>query len=47
MPLYITSTTQAGVLDSSAKAELAGKLTAFHVEYAGVPKNLGAGSLLS
>ena len=38
MPLYII-TTQAGVLDSSAKAELAGKLTAFHTEYAGVPKN--------
>jgi phenylpyruvate tautomerase PptA (4-oxalocrotonate tautomerase family) len=38
MPLY-TITTQAGELDSSAKAVLAGKLTAFHAEYAGVPKN--------
>ena len=38
MPLY-TITTQAGVLDSPAKADLADKLTAFHGEYAGVPKN--------
>jgi phenylpyruvate tautomerase PptA (4-oxalocrotonate tautomerase family) len=37
MPLY-TITTQAGVLDSLAKEELADKLTAFHAEYAGVPK---------
>jgi phenylpyruvate tautomerase PptA (4-oxalocrotonate tautomerase family) len=37
MPLY-TITTQAGVLDSPAKEELADKLTAFHAEYAGVPK---------
>jgi phenylpyruvate tautomerase PptA (4-oxalocrotonate tautomerase family) len=36
MPLY-TITTQADVLDSPAKADLADKLTAFHVEYAGVP----------
>ena len=38
MPLY-TVTTQAGVLGGPARAELADKLTAFHVEYAGVPKN--------
>lgn len=38
MPLY-TITTQAGVLDGPAKANLADRLTAFHVEYAGVPKN--------
>jgi phenylpyruvate tautomerase PptA (4-oxalocrotonate tautomerase family) len=38
MPLY-TVTTQAGVLSSEAKATLAGELTAFHSEYAGVPKN--------
>jgi phenylpyruvate tautomerase PptA (4-oxalocrotonate tautomerase family) len=38
MPLY-TVTTQVGVLDSAAKADLANKLTAFHTEYAGVPKN--------
>jgi phenylpyruvate tautomerase PptA (4-oxalocrotonate tautomerase family) len=38
MPLY-TITTQAGVLDSPAKTDLADKLTAFHAEYAGVPKN--------
>ena len=38
MPLY-TITTQAGVLSGSAKAKLAGELTAFHCEYAGVPKN--------
>ena len=38
MPLY-TVTTQAGVLNSETKATLAGELTAFHSEYAGVPKN--------
>jgi phenylpyruvate tautomerase PptA (4-oxalocrotonate tautomerase family) len=38
MPLY-TITTQAGVLDSPAKTDLADKLTAFHAEYAAVPKN--------
>ena len=38
MPLY-TITTQAGVLDNAAKANLADQLTAFHAEYAGVPKN--------
>jgi phenylpyruvate tautomerase PptA (4-oxalocrotonate tautomerase family) len=38
MPLY-TVTTQAGVLSGEAKAKLAGDLTAFHSEYAGVPKN--------
>jgi phenylpyruvate tautomerase PptA (4-oxalocrotonate tautomerase family) len=38
MPLY-TIATQAGVLDGAAKTELADKLTAFHAEYAGVPKN--------
>jgi phenylpyruvate tautomerase PptA (4-oxalocrotonate tautomerase family) len=38
MPLY-TVTTQAGVLSGEAKAALASKLTAFHSEYAGVPKN--------
>jgi phenylpyruvate tautomerase PptA (4-oxalocrotonate tautomerase family) len=38
MPLY-TITTQAGVLESHAKADLADKLTAFHAEYAGIPKN--------
>lgn len=38
MPLY-TIMTQQGVLDDTAKADLAGKLTAFHSEYAGVPKN--------
>jgi phenylpyruvate tautomerase PptA (4-oxalocrotonate tautomerase family) len=38
MPLY-TITTQAGVLDDPAKANLAEKLTAFHAEYAAVPKN--------
>ena len=37
MPLY-TITTQAGVLDSAAKTDLADKLTAFHAEYADVPK---------
>jgi phenylpyruvate tautomerase PptA (4-oxalocrotonate tautomerase family) len=38
MPLY-TITAQAGVLDGPAKSDLAEKLTAFHTEYAGVPKN--------
>ena len=38
MPLY-TVTTQAGVLSGKAKAQLAGELTAFHSEYAGIPKN--------
>jgi phenylpyruvate tautomerase PptA (4-oxalocrotonate tautomerase family) len=38
MPLY-TITTQTEVLDSAGKADLADKLTAFHAEYAGVPKN--------
>ena len=38
MPLY-TITTQAGVLDGVAKADLAVKLTSLHSEYAGVPKN--------
>jgi phenylpyruvate tautomerase PptA (4-oxalocrotonate tautomerase family) len=38
MPLY-TITTQAGVLSGEVKATLAGELTAFHSEYAGVPKN--------
>jgi len=38
MPLY-TVTTQAGVLDSPGKADLADKLSAFHAEYAAVPKN--------
>jgi phenylpyruvate tautomerase PptA (4-oxalocrotonate tautomerase family) len=38
MPLY-TVTTQTGVLSGEAKARLAGELTAFHSEYAGVPKN--------
>jgi phenylpyruvate tautomerase PptA (4-oxalocrotonate tautomerase family) len=38
MPLY-TIITQAGVLGGEAKATLAGELTAFHSEYAGVPKN--------
>jgi phenylpyruvate tautomerase PptA (4-oxalocrotonate tautomerase family) len=38
MPLY-TVTTQAGVLSTGAKATLAAELTAFHAEYAGVPKN--------
>src|ERR1700757_1230820 len=38
MPLY-TVTIQAGVLNGEAKATLAGELTAFHSEYAGVPKN--------
>lgn len=38
MSLY-TVMTQAGVLSGKAKAKLAGELTAFHAEYAGVPKN--------
>ncbi len=38
MPLY-TVVTQAGVLGTEAKAALAGELTAFHSQYAGVPKN--------
>jgi phenylpyruvate tautomerase PptA (4-oxalocrotonate tautomerase family) len=38
MPLY-TVTTQGGVLGDAAKAKLAGNLTTFHAEYAGVPKN--------
>jgi phenylpyruvate tautomerase PptA (4-oxalocrotonate tautomerase family) len=37
MPLY-TITTQADILDSPAKADLAHKLTTFHVEYAAVPE---------
>ena len=38
MPLY-TITAQAGVLDGLAKSDLAEKLTAFHAEYAGIPRN--------
>jgi phenylpyruvate tautomerase PptA (4-oxalocrotonate tautomerase family) len=38
MPLY-SVTTQAGVLGGEAKVKLAGNLTSFHSEYAGVPKN--------
>lgn len=38
MPLY-TITTQAGVLDAVAKANLAADLTSMHSEYAGIPKN--------
>jgi phenylpyruvate tautomerase PptA (4-oxalocrotonate tautomerase family) len=38
MPLY-TITTEVGVLDSPAKTQLAGELTAFHAEYAAVPRN--------
>lgn len=38
MPLY-TITTQTGVLDSSAKMDLADKLTVFHAEYATVPRS--------
>ena len=38
MPLY-SVTTQAGVLSGEAKIKLAGNLTIFHSEYAGVPKN--------
>jgi phenylpyruvate tautomerase PptA (4-oxalocrotonate tautomerase family) len=38
MPLY-TITTQAGVLDGPAKSDLAEKVTAFHAEYAAIPRN--------
>jgi phenylpyruvate tautomerase PptA (4-oxalocrotonate tautomerase family) len=38
MPLY-TLTTQAGVLNDEAKADLAGKMTKLHSEYSGVPEN--------
>jgi phenylpyruvate tautomerase PptA (4-oxalocrotonate tautomerase family) len=38
MPLH-TVMTKAGVLSGEAKAKLAGELTTFHSEYAGVPKN--------
>jgi|ERR1700722_267218 phenylpyruvate tautomerase PptA (4-oxalocrotonate tautomerase family) len=38
MPLY-TITTEVGVLSGEGKATLASELTAFHSEYAGVPKN--------
>src|ERR1700675_1116131 len=38
MPLY-THPPPAGVLNSPAKADLADKLTGFHAEYAGVPKD--------
>ena len=38
MPLYMI-TTQAGVLSGETKATLARELTAFHSEYASVPKN--------
>jgi phenylpyruvate tautomerase PptA (4-oxalocrotonate tautomerase family) len=38
MPLY-TVTTQAGALSAETKVKLAGDLTTFHSEYAGVPKN--------
>ena len=38
MPLYAI-TTQAGILAGPAKADLAEKLTAFHAEYSGVPRN--------
>jgi phenylpyruvate tautomerase PptA (4-oxalocrotonate tautomerase family) len=38
MPFY-TITTQAGVLSDETKATLARELTAFHSEYASVPKN--------
>jgi phenylpyruvate tautomerase PptA (4-oxalocrotonate tautomerase family) len=38
MPLY-TITTQAGVLDSQLKSDLAERLTAFHAEYAAIPRN--------
>jgi phenylpyruvate tautomerase PptA (4-oxalocrotonate tautomerase family) len=38
MPLY-SVVTQSGVLSGNAKAKLADDLTAFHCEYAGVPKN--------
>ncbi|CAN7701580.1 tautomerase family protein (plasmid) [Aminobacter sp. NyZ550] len=38
MPLY-TVATQAGVLSSEAKSDLAAKLTEFHSEYAALPTN--------
>jgi len=38
MPLY-TVTTQANELNAEARIKLAGELTAFHSEHAGVPKN--------
>jgi phenylpyruvate tautomerase PptA (4-oxalocrotonate tautomerase family) len=38
MPLY-TITTQSGALSGEAKASLAEDLTAFHSDYAGVPRN--------
>ena len=38
MPLY-TIMSQAGALSDCAKAKLAGELTTFHTEYAGVPQN--------
>jgi phenylpyruvate tautomerase PptA (4-oxalocrotonate tautomerase family) len=38
MPLY-TVTTLAGLLSGEDKATLAGELSAFHSEYAAVPKN--------
>jgi phenylpyruvate tautomerase PptA (4-oxalocrotonate tautomerase family) len=38
MPLY-TVITQTGVLDSAAKAKLAGELTTLHADYSGVPRN--------
>jgi phenylpyruvate tautomerase PptA (4-oxalocrotonate tautomerase family) len=38
MPLYTVST-QSGVLSHDSKARLAAGLTAFHCEYAGVPRN--------
>jgi phenylpyruvate tautomerase PptA (4-oxalocrotonate tautomerase family) len=38
MPLY-TVTTQHGALTAQAKVKLAGELTAFHVDYSGIPKN--------
>lgn len=38
MPLY-TLTTQVGVLNDAAKADLAAELTRLHSEYAGVPEN--------
>jgi phenylpyruvate tautomerase PptA (4-oxalocrotonate tautomerase family) len=38
MPLY-TIMTESGALSDNEKAKLAGELTTFHAEYAGVPKN--------
>jgi phenylpyruvate tautomerase PptA (4-oxalocrotonate tautomerase family) len=38
MPLY-TVTTQSGVLSNEARSRLAEDLTAFHSDYAGVPRN--------